>query len=251
MRVGMEADRAQQAPRHSGTPEAAAAGVDSRAHTGPDPKQHPPQNPSPRNPNGAPARGQCAPGIPDPRTHPGPTQQRQTSPPNGNPTISAPPACRGPSGPDRNNTGKADTDKPTAPTEHPGGFPHPKTQRNRSIPPTTANKATRQNKGQSSPASHALESQSSKAAPAMHQKPAQAAKGKQQTRPCRSHRVINPRTPPDNATMPGTTANHRNQALKYKACPNAPQNRSTPAGSTKELMPGSQPHPAAAQLLGQ
>ncbi|XP_015260700.1 PREDICTED: extensin-like [Cyprinodon variegatus] len=57
----------QQAPRHPGTPEASAAGTDSRAYTGPDPKQ----NPNPRNPTGAPARGQRAPGIPDPpRTHP-------------------------------------------------------------------------------------------------------------------------------------------------------------------------------------
>ncbi|XP_015258849.1 PREDICTED: NACHT, LRR and PYD domains-containing protein 12-like [Cyprinodon variegatus] len=73
MREGIEeADRAQQAPRHPGTPEAAAAGVDSRAHTGPDLKQHHPQNPSLRTPPGPAPEGNTPQGsqtpgpIPDP-----------------------------------------------------------------------------------------------------------------------------------------------------------------------------------------
>ncbi|XP_015224561.1 PREDICTED: protein piccolo-like [Cyprinodon variegatus] len=77
--AGHRADTAtlppQQGPRHGGTPEAVTAGADSRAYTGPDPKQHSPQNPNPRNPTGAPAQGQRAPGIPNPRTHPRPTPQ--------------------------------------------------------------------------------------------------------------------------------------------------------------------------------
>ncbi|XP_015251021.1 PREDICTED: extensin-like [Cyprinodon variegatus] len=81
-------------PSHPSTPEA-AAGAESWAYTGPDPKQYSPQNPKPHP--GPRPRAMCP---RDPR----PTQQRQTSPPNGNPTDSAPPAREGPSGPDRYNT---------------------------------------------------------------------------------------------------------------------------------------------------
>ncbi|XP_038137985.1 serine/arginine repetitive matrix protein 1-like [Cyprinodon tularosa] len=76
----------------------------------------------------------------------------------------------GPERPRQKQHRKADTDEPTTPTKPPGGFPQPKTQRNHSIPPTTANTAARQNKGQSSPARRAPESQSSEANPAAHRK---------------------------------------------------------------------------------
>ncbi|XP_015250543.1 PREDICTED: basic salivary proline-rich protein 3-like [Cyprinodon variegatus] len=139
--------RAQQAPRHPGTPEAMATGADSRAYTGPDPKQFSPQNPNPRNPTGAPAQGQRAPGIPDPRTHPRPTQQRSSpekstclpsqetnKPAEQEPLRQRTAGTRGPERPQQKQQRKADMDEPMAPTKPPGRFPHPKTQRNHSAP---------------------------------------------------------------------------------------------------------------------
>ncbi|XP_015259570.1 PREDICTED: proline-rich protein 2-like [Cyprinodon variegatus] len=293
-----------QDPRHPGTPEATAAGVDNRAHTGPDPKQHPPQNPGP--PLGATRPRDPRP--PDPsRTHPA----EATSPPNGNPTDSAPPARGGPSGPtettpegrygrtDSTNRapGRNPPPKNTTKPLHPGNLraakppqlhtrsrykqqkgsnrrdpaaPAAKAARPTPLRPRTAHGLPRGGRPPPATTKHqaTLHSQTPcmmhgappapaptkrshttdpggipKGLPEAHNQPTtDTHEPRPQARP--------PLHPPD-ATTPGATANHQNPPPKVEARPDALQNRSPPAGTTEEPMPGAQPHPAAAQLPGQ